>query len=231
MANRELSELKRTLSLDISEDELWCAFLHSSYVNEYEGENLESNERLEFLGDAVLDLAISEYLFQNYPLSEGELTRIKSAVVSGSTLANRARALGLQHYLFLGRGEEESGGRERGSILSDVFEALVGVLFLEQGYEEAAQFVLRELEGDIEKVLKGEHRRDYKTLLQEEAQRRGLRPVYALIESRGADHQKEFTVQVELDGQTGSGSGRRIKDAEQAAAKQLCERLLRREQF
>jgi len=225
MGRADLSQLKRKLNLKIPEEELRRAFFHSSYVNE-SPEELESNERLEFLGDAVLDLAVSEYLYRNYPLSEGELTKIKSVVVSGSTLAARARALHLQDYLLLGRGEEEAGGRERSSILSDAFEALVGVIFLQEGYEAAARFVIRQLQGEIEKALKGEHRRDYKTLLQEEAQKQGLRPVYTLIEARGADHQKEFIVQVELNGQVGIGWGRRVKDAEQAAAKQLYERLL-----
>jgi ribonuclease-3 len=224
MGKEGLSELKRKLKVEIPDGELQRAFLHSSYVNE-NPEGLESNERLEFLGDAVLDLAVSEHLYVNYPLSEGELTKIKSVVVSGPTLAGRARALGLQEYLLLGRGEEEAGGRERDSILSDAFEALVGVIFLQRGYEAAAQFVFRELRGEIEKALKGEHRRDYKTLLQEEAQRRGLRPSYTLLDTRGADHAKEFTVQVELDGQVAIGWGRRVKDAEQDAAKQLYERL------
>lgn len=224
MTAEDLSELKEKLQLDIPEEELERAFLHSSYVNE-NPEGQESNERLEFLGDAVLNLAISEYLFRHYSLSEGELTKIKSVVVSGPTLAQHARALHLQKYLFLGRGEVEGGGRERGSILSDAFEALVGVIFLWQGYAAAARFVLRELQGEIEKAYQGEHRFDYKTLLQEEAQRRGLRPIYTLIEARGADHQKEFTVQVELAGQVAVGWGRRVKAAEQDAARQLYERL------
>jgi len=223
--SRDLSELKRRLKVGIPTEQLQKAFYHSSYVNE-STEGLESNERLEFLGDAVLDLAVSEYLYRNYPLSEGELTKIKSVVVSGPTLAARARELKLQRYLLLGRGEEECGGRERASILSDAFEALVGVIFLECGYEAAAQFVLGELKEEIERALKGKHRRDYKTLLQEEAQKQGLRPVYTLLEAIGADHQKEFVVKVELGGQVSVGRGHRVKDAEQAAAKGLYERLL-----
>jgi ribonuclease-3 len=224
MAREKLSKLLKRLKINIPEDKLKQAFLHSSFVNE-SAEELESNERLEFLGDAVLDLAVSAYLYENYPLSEGELTKIKSVVVSGPTLAARAKALGLQRYLLLGRGEEEAGGRERDSILSDAFEALVGVIFLECGYEAAAGLAVRELKVEIEKAIRGEHRRDYKTLLQEEAQRRGLRPTYTLLEARGADHAKEFTVRVELDGQVALGWGRRVKDAEQAAARRLYERL------
>ncbi|MFB6285933.1 MAG: ribonuclease III [Candidatus Bipolaricaulia bacterium] len=220
-----LATLCQSLDLPLSEAELQAAFLHSSYVNELPESGLTSNERLEFLGDAVVDLAVSEYLFDNVPHAEGRLTRIKAVVVSGPTLAARARQLQLQDCLYLGRGEEASGGRQRESILSDTFEALVGVVFTHRGYDEAARFVLDQLEADIEKALRGEHRRDYKTLLQEQAQRQGLRPVYSLVAAEGADHAKHFTVQVDLNGETAQGDGRRVKDAEQAAAKRLCQRL------
>lgn len=222
---QQLATLRQSLDLPVDEAGLQAAFLHSSYVNESPESGLTSNERLEFLGDAVIDLAVSEYLFENVPHAEGRLTRIKAVVVSGPTLAARARELGLQDYLYLGRGEEVSGGRERESILSDTFEALVGVVFTHCGYDEAARFVLDRLEDDIEKALRGEHRRDYKTLLQERAQRQGLRPIYSLVASEGADHAKHFTVRVQLNGETAEGEGRRVKDAEQAAAKRLCQRL------
>ncbi len=223
-AVEDLSRLKRRLHIDLPDHELRKAFLHSSYVNENPAEG-ESNERLEFLGDAVISLAVSEHLYRMYPLPEGELTRIKSLVVSGPTLAARAKALGLQRVLLLGCGEEESGGRARASLRSDAFEALVGVIFLHRGYETAAQFVLQQLGAEIERALQGKSLRDYKTLLQEEAQRRGLRPVYTLIEARGKDHEKEFTVRVELDDQTAVGRGSRVKEAEQNAAQTLFERL------
>jgi len=207
--------------LEISEIELRRAFLHSSYVNERPEEG-ESNERLEFLGDAVIELAISEYLFHSFPgHSEGELTKIKSVVVSGPLLAERAKALGLGEALFLGIGEEESGGRERRSILADAFEALVGLIFCARGYGCAARFVVEQLHEEVEKVEQNQRSWDYKSLLQEEAQRRGLRPVYTLLQQEGADHQKVFTVRVEVAGLEGLGRGRRIKEAEQAAAKQL----------
>lgn len=224
-AHQPLTTLRESLDLPIDESDLQAAFLHSSYVNESPEAGLTSNERLEFLGDAVIDLAVSEYLFENVPHAEGRLTRTKAVVVSGPTLAARARELSLQDYLYLGRGEEVSGGRHRESILSDTFEALVGVVFHHCGYDEAARFVLDQLEDDIGKALRGEHRRDYKTLLQERAQQRGLRPIYSLVASEGADHAKHFTVRVELDGETAEGKGRRVKDAEQAAAKRLCQRL------
>ncbi len=224
MADGDLSELKARLKLPIPEAELRRAFLHSSYVHEHP-EAGEANERLEFLGDAVLNLAISEHLYKHTALPEGELTRIRALVVSAPTLARRARELGLPRHLLLGRGEEESGGRERESILSDAFEALVGAIFLHAGYEAAARFAVRALQGAIERALRSEERRDYKTLLQEEAQKRGRRPRYTLLEARGRDHEREFVVQVELDGRTAVGHGRRVKDAEQAAAQALYERL------
>ncbi len=224
MAPADLSELISTLNLDASRQELEKAFYHSSYVNESDLE-IESNERLEFLGDAVVELAISEYLYSRYPLSEGDLTKIKSVVVSEPILAARAKALKLSDYLFLGKGEEEAGGRTRRSILSDLFEAFVGILFLECGYAITSQFVLSQLKAEVEKVVTGQNFRDYKTLLQEIAQSQGTRPIYTLLESRGADHQKEFTVRVELNGEACQGTGRRVKDAEQAAARQLYQRL------
>ncbi|HID10513.1 MAG TPA: ribonuclease III [Candidatus Latescibacteria bacterium] len=218
---KALAALEKRLGLGIALDRFRQAFLHSSYVNE-RPEELESNERLEFLGDAVIELAISEYLFQNFPgYTEGELTKIKSVVVSGPVLAERARELGLGEALFLGVGEEESGGRRRRSILADVFEALVGLIFLEKGYKRAAQFVVEQLGDEVEKVEKHQRTMDYKSLLQEEAQRQGARPVYTLLREEGADHQKVFTVRVEVAGLEGIGRGRRVKEAEQAAAKQV----------
>jgi len=220
MSRVDLSELIEQLDLDISQETLERAFFHSSYVNEIP-EELESNERLEFLGDAVIELAVSEYLFLKFTESEGELTKIKSVVVSGPVLAEKAERLKLNDYLFLGRGEEDAGGRLRRSILSDLFESFVGILFLECGYDKACRFVLDQLEDEIQKAATGKVTRDYKTLLQEIAQSKGHRPIYTLVESRGADHQKEFTVQVELNGVIAIGTGTRVKDAEQAAAKEL----------
>lgn len=222
-----LQALERKLGLGIPAAELRRAFLHSSYVNERPEEG-ESNERLEFLGDAVIELAISEHLFRSFSNhTEGELTKIKSVVVSGPLLAERASALGLGEALFLGVGEEESGGRTRQSILADAFEALVGLIFCERGYEEAARFVVEQLHKEVEQVEQNQRSWDYKSLLQEEAQRRGLRPVYTLLQQEGADHQKVFTVRVEVGGFDGLGRGRRVKEAEQAAAKQAYFKLAR----
>ncbi len=213
--------LRDRLGLDLSLDTLERPLRHSSYVNE-STLKFESNERLEFLGDAVVELIISTFLYQNFPgLSEGELTKIKSVVVSGPVLAEKAQELELDQCLLLGRGEEESGGRTRSSILGDAFEALVGIIYSECGYARAEQFVLDNLKIEIERVAQGQHRRDYKTLLQEMAQELGYKPVYTLLEAAGEDHRKEFTVRASVANKEGVGRGSSKKEAEQAAAKQL----------
>lgn len=222
--NPNYEKLADKLGLDISTDKLQEAFLHSSYVGELQDREVNSNERLEFLGDAVIDLAINHYLIEKFAnLPEGELTKIKSVVVSGPVLAERARDLGLGQYLLLGRGEEESGGRKRASILGDTFEALVGSVFLNKGYERAKKFVISNLATDIKLAANRQHRKDYKSLLQEETQRKfGVKPVYTLVKEEGADHRKRFTVAVKIKQAKikAHGRGRNKKEAEQAAAKQ-----------
>ncbi len=223
----KLEQLRAELGLlEIPLADLARPFCHSSYVNE-SPQPIESNERLEFLGDAVVALAVTEYLFAHYPdLPEGELTKIKSVVVSGPVLAARARALGLDHCLLLGHGEEESGGRQRRSLLGDAFEALIGLVFERLGYRRASLLVIELLRDEIVRVAAGEHRRyDYKTLLQEWAQARGQKPVYILVGTEGADHCKEFTVRVEVNGLMALGRGRSKKEAEQIAAQQLYGRV------
>lgn len=218
----EIERLRERLGLEeLALEELERPFRHSSYVNEH-SPVLESNERLEFLGDAVIELAVAEYLFNHYKdLTEGELTKIKSVVVSGSVLAEKARDLRLDQCLLLGRGEEESGGRSNSKLLGDAFEALMGLVFAHYGYERTAALVLKLLQPEIEHVAEGRHRRDYKTLLQEWAQEHRQKPVYTLVGSEGEDHCKEFTVRVEVNGFSALGKGRSKKAAEQEAARQL----------
>jgi len=218
-----IAELNSKLGLNISSDRLERAFLHSSYVNE-SGDSRDSNERLEFLGDAVIDLAVTDYLFKQYPKAdEGRLTKAKSVVVSRPTLAEKAAGMGLSLYLRLGKGEERNGGRARPSNLGNAFEALVGVIFLEQGFSTAAEFILDYLRDDIEQLLvERSGTGDYKSLLQETAQRLfSSQPHYTVTDTKGKDHRKEFTVSVSLCGHHGVGRGRSKKQAEQAAAKQL----------
>lgn len=199
------------------------ALTHSSYVYENRGKvSVRSNERLEFLGDAVLELVISEHLFSvcaDKP--EGELTKMRAKVVCEPSLARASRELGLGQCLFMGKGEEHSGGRDRPSNLADAFEALLGALYLDQGYEVAKNFVLRELSGVISDVLHGKLERDYKTELQEYLQQRYSEAAkYYILSEEGPDHNKTFTVAVSHRGKVlGKGRGHSKKEAEQKAAR------------
>lgn len=217
-----LRALCQRLDLDIPVGQVARAFYHASYVNEVADQDLESNERLEFLGDAVIELAVAEYLFAKFPhLHEGELTKIKSVVVSGSTLAKRAKTLKFDACLFLGKGEENGGGRQRMSLLEDVFEAFAGLLFCERGFQFAKRFIIDQLEEEIQRVACGKGPRDFKTRLQELAQKEGYKPEYMLVSEEGADHAKHFTVEVRVADLKGTGYGTSKKEAEQAAAEQV----------
>ena len=194
------------------------ALCHSSYANERHMDRLSNNERLEFLGDAVLELATSEFLFKTYPkMPEGEATRTRASIVCEQTLALCARELGLGKWLLLGKGEEMTGGRERDSITSDAMEALLGAIYLDGGFANAKEFVGNFILNDIE------HKKlffDSKTILQERIQSTsGGTLHYELVKEEGPDHNKQFTVNACLDGQViGTGSGRTKKAAEQEAA-------------
>jgi len=194
------------------------AMTHSSYANEKKLEKQESNERLEFLGDAVLELAISEYLFLNSPkLSEGELTKTRASLVCEPALAFCAKGIDLGCYLYLGKGEESTGGRGRDSIISDSLEALIGAIYMDGGFTKAKEFievyVLKDLEN--KKLFY-----DSKTILQELAQANGEeRILYQLIKEEGPDHEKVFTVEVKMGNKIlGRGIGKTKKSAEQEAA-------------
>ncbi len=198
------------------------AITHKSYANENRHLGLKDNERLEFLGDAVQDLVISEYIFNKYPnYPEGELAKIRSVVVSAPVLAKKAKEISLGKYLLLGKGEDMTGGRDRDSILANAFEALVGSIYLDQRLEVVRKFILDLLIPDINKVEKGEHIQDYKTLLQEMIQKNSnSRPEYEVVKEEGPDHNKKFTIQVNFEDQVlGIGSGSSKKEAQQNAAK------------
>lgn len=207
------------LGVSVPDELLRVALSHSSYANESGG---VSNERLEFLGDAVLNLALAEFLYRRFPeRDEGELSKIRAVVVSRPVLAQVARRLGLGEHLLLGRGEELAGGRERPSILAAALEALFGAVFLSHGYEEARGLAERLL-GPEARRYAAERSPDYKSLLQELGQRRyGALPAYEVVQSEGPEHKKVFTVSVELGGSRAVGRGRSKKEAEQAAAKRL----------
>ena len=182
---------------------------------------LEHNERLEFLGDAVLDLVVAEAFYHRFPdRSEGELSRMRAAVVCEPTLARVGRRLGLGPLLYLSHGEEASGGRDRPSVLAAAVEAVIGALYLTAGLDAARAFVLRGMAGELEEAAAGRLFEDYKTHLQEVSRRVfGQDPQYRLVGEEGPDHRKTFHVEVHVGGRVaGKGSGRSKKEAEQAAA-------------
>ena len=200
------------------------ALTHSSYANEVR-RGITSNERLEFLGDSVLSIIVSDYLYRHFPrMPEGELTRLRSSLVCEQALCGLSRELRLGEYLKLGKGEDKGGGRERNSILADAFEAVLAAIYLDGGMEPARKhvmnFVLRELSGCDDDIFK-----DYKTALQEIIQRNPEEIVtYILTGESGPDHNKRFTVEVHLNSNViGIGTGRNKKQAEQLAAKQALE--------
>lgn len=203
------------------------ALYHRSYLNEVE-EDLESNERLEFLGDAVLGLIISEKLYKDYPaLSEGHLSQLRASLVRWDALASAAQRIGLGEYMVLGRGEEMSGGRSRPSNLACALEALIGAAFLDGGLPRARKLVLRVLKEELDEIALRGATADSKSQLQHLAQTRWHEiPQYRLISSEGPDHAKLFTVEVSAGQRVlGRGQGRSKKQAELNAARQALETL------
>lgn len=207
---------------------LLLALTHSSYANEKRNEGLSSNERLEFLGDAVLNIVISDYIYKNRPkLSEGEMSKTRASIVCESALMKCAENIKLGSFIMLGRGEENTGGRQRASILSDAFEALIGAIYIDGGLEEASKFIFKAMEELISHMDKSEVFIDYKTNLQEVIQKDGEEKIsYQILEEKGPDHNKEFIVQLTVgDKVMGSGSGKSKKEAEQNAAKAALAKL------
>ncbi|ADK81015.1 ribonuclease III [Sediminispirochaeta smaragdinae] len=196
------------------------AFSHRSFANE-QGTNVDNNEKLEFLGDSVLGLVVSEYLFALLPdKAEGDLARVKSFVVSEDSLAEIARKIKVDNYILIGKGEEYSGGRNKKAILADCMEAIIGSFYLDSGFKAARSFVLKYLIPEINKVLENRHKKDYKTLLQEYVQKQFKSyPRYSLVKKTGPDHDRTFWIEVKIDGKVyGPGKGKNKKEAEQHAA-------------
>lgn len=218
---RTIDDFRQKLGVDIRPELLELALAHRSYVFEHNRKQGKSNERLEFLGDAVLGLAIGGYLYGTFPnKSEGELAKIRSAVVCEATLARRARDLDLGSYLLLGHGEEQSGGRMRPSLLADALEALMGAIYLSSGFEKAASWIIQLLAEEISQAAASDGL-DYKSRLQEEIQRSSRQaPTYEVLSQRGPDHAKFFRVGVKLENDLlGTGEGFSKKEAEQIAAR------------
>lgn len=226
----DVKKFKKTLSISFSNEELLIqAFTHSSYVNEHQNRHLSDNERLEFLGDAVLELAVSDYLYKRHKqMSEGELTKLRANIVCEESLYHFAEILGLSEYILLGRGEERTGGRNRQALLADVFEAFLGALYLDQGMAICQSF----LECHVFPHITSDafsHVMDYKTKLQELIQKeKGNTLKYKIVEEKGPSHAKEFSAQVTVNNKINAiGIGRSKKEAEQFAAKKMLEQLKR----
>lgn len=227
---KELQAFERQSGIKFRDIELLnLAFAHRSFANE-SSQDVDNNERLEFLGDSVLGLVVAEYLFENLTdRPEGDLAKIKSFVVSEDSLAEVARRIAVDSYILIGKGEEYSGGRNKKALLADCMEAIIGAFFIDSGFRPARKFVLRHLVPEINKVLEDRHRKDYKTLLQEHVQKTyKTYPRYNLVKKTGPDHDKTFWIEVVVDNKSyGPGKGANKKEAEQNAAALAFEKISR----
>jgi ribonuclease-3 len=225
----ELAALQKTLKIRFKRKALLeQALIHSSYLNENPGIAPGDNERLEFLGDAVLGFVIARELYQRFPdLSEGEMTRVRSSLVSQDALARMAKTIGLGDYLYMGKGEEASGGRRKPANLARALEALIAAIFLDRGLPPARKFILKLAEKGLKAALSQGVEADYKSKLQEIMQaKRQLKPTYRVTEASGPAHDRRFTVEVTVaDSVLGRGSGKSKKAAETEAARNALDRL------
>jgi ribonuclease-3 len=223
----ELAALQKSLGISFNDPSLLeQALVHSSYVNENPAAT--ANERLEFLGDAVLGLVIAQELYRRLPQSsEGRMTELRSLLVRGEALARQARAISLGDYLYLGKGEEASGGREKPANLAGALEAVIAAIFLDQGFHIARDFILKLMAKELGRVISQGIEPDYKSQLQELIQARHQpAPSYQVIEATGPDHDRSFIVEVRLgDTVLGRGSGKSKKSAEEEAARSALEQL------
>ena len=227
--HQAVEAFERHVGYRFADPQLICwALTHRSYLNSNGGDLPGSNERLEFLGDSVLELVVNEFLYNRYPdLQEGELTKMKSLLVSRGVLAEQAKTLNLGRFLLLSEAERESGGSFRASILADGFEAVIGGVYLDGGLDAARRFVADHLLRDVDTILGNRSNVNYKSVLQEIIQERSKTyPRYRIVSQTGPDHRKVFTVEVTVKGdQLGLGKGTNKKRAEQAAAQNGLERL------
>jgi ribonuclease-3 len=220
---KELVKFQRELRVKFRRiDLLEEALSHSSFVNELPEEKLPHNEKLEFLGDAVLELIVSHELFNEYPeYFEGELTKLRAAVVRKTTLAKVAKALDIGPHILLGKGEEQGGGRKRNALLADALEAIIGALYLDGGLDKAREFILHHFADEIERLDQDHHKMDYKSILQEITQSRfQTLPRYSIVSETGPPHDRTYEVSLTIAKEPyGTGKGRNKKEAQQKAAR------------
>jgi len=219
-----MEEVFKKLKIKPKDKRLYeTAFSHSSYANEHKRK--KDYERLEFLGDAVLDLVVADYLFQNENETEGEMTKVRSSYVCENALYEYSMDLGLNEYIKVGHGEEKYGGKYKKAIVADIFEALVGAIYIDLGYATARRVVMNIVVPYIKDPTK-QFFKDYKSSIQEYVQTEQKSLVYSLVKEEGPAHDKEFTVELEIDGlKLGMGVGGSKKEAEQEAAKDALSRL------
>lgn len=218
----DLSKLEKKIKIQFQNpDYLKTALTHRSYLNENRGHSLPHNERLEFLGDAVLELVTTEYLFRNFKNPEGELTNLRSALVNYRLLAEIARSVGIEDYILLSRGEAKDTGRARQVILANALEALIGAIYLDQGMVEAKKFIEDFVLVELPKIMAAQAYLDPKSQLQEIIQdKMAVTPIYRVLSESGPDHAKTFVVGVYIDDRLiGQGQGPAKQDAEVEAAK------------
>lgn len=225
----DLATLQKILGVSFNDLSLLeQALVHGSYINENPGVARTSNERLEFLGDAVLDLIVAEKLYQDFPqFSEGEMTKLRSALVRRDALFHMARTIELGDYLYMGKGEVASGGRYKPANLAGALEAVIAAIYLDQGLAATASFVLRLLDKELQKVVSGGIEVDYKSRLQELIQARQQQaPTYHVIEAVGPAHDRRFIIEVRVGGVVlGRGSGKGKKKAEAEAARAALQQI------
>ncbi len=218
---RDKTEIEKILGLEFGNEELYReAFTHRSYINEHKKHQINHNERLEFLGDAVLELVVTDYLFRNFENPEGEMTAWRSALVKTESLADVAERLDIGQYLLMSRGEAKSGGRTRMALLANMVEAIIGAIYLDKGYERAAEFIHEHIISQLDKILAEGSYIDAKSKFQELAQEKeGVTPHYELLGETGPDHEKIFTIGVYIGARLcGKGEGNSKQSAQQAAA-------------
>lgn len=229
MVNPSLDEFESIIKYSFKNKQLLTlALTHSSYGNEHKKEKYENNERVEFLGDAALDLIISRYIFDMFPfMPEGELTKLRAGVVCETSLARVAVDLRIGEFLLLGKGEENTGGRTRDSILADAVEAVIGAIYLDGGFVEAEKFVIGIMANAVENLKTSYRTIDCKTHLQEVIQKTSKNPIaYSIVDEKGPDHNKVFIAEVRHNDKViGVGNGRSKKEAEQSAASDALSKL------
>jgi ribonuclease III len=228
MLDSDFSGLEESLGISFRDKQLLQqVFIHRSYMNEHRGTALDHNERLEFLGDAVLELVVTEYLYANFPNPEGELTNFRSALVKGETLADIARELQFPQYLQVSHGERKSGGVTKGVLLANALEALIGALYLDAGYEACKKLIVQVVISRLPAILEQQLFIDPKSRLQEFTQEHyGITPTYTVIEETGPDHSKVFRVSVLVEQrELAQGEGSSKQAAQVAAATQALQAI------